>query len=347
MESGRARVAAFAIVAFFLGLFTQSFVQDTTTTSLPSSSSCPEVAPCVPCPQCDETLSPQATAPPKVGAVTSPSTTTSSGTEVQLHWSHNVLRDAVQFQSMTVKSKCSDKRPPRWLLDHRGFAGYCDVFLEKQSTDFVHGSRRISQQPPIARGTTVVNYAQSLVLCKLSSVLCLAPQAGEDHAMIHYVNVVDQIIVAPESVAFRKTSLVTSTAERKLTSDMCIALDDKSGSSFDRKASVLVVRLDGHHLTEAMPSPATSQHLQTRLGARGFDVFELRLASCASVATCLASIRDIGGTLDLIVVEVPSNSGEQATWASQQLLIELLGGADFMRSNKLAIGGVVMINGYQ
>ncbi|CUG93721.1 Hypothetical protein, putative [Bodo saltans] len=95
-----------------------------------------------------------------------------------------------------------------------------------------------------------------------------------------------------------------------------------------------------------MPSPATAQHLQSRLGARGFDVFKRLLTSCASVTACPASIRDTNGTLDLIVVEVPSNSRDPTTWASQQLLLEVLGGSDFMSSKKLTIGGVVMINGY-
>ncbi|CUG92766.1 Hypothetical protein, putative, partial [Bodo saltans] len=204
-------------------------------------------------------------------------------------------------------------------------------------------------QPAVARGTTVVNYAQSLVMCKLSGLLCLAPQAGEEHAMIHYVDLVDQIIVAPEAVAFRKPRHlpVPSSASRKLTSDLCIALDAGSESLFDRKAKVLVLRLEGRHLSDEALSPSAAQHLQARLGARGFDVTELRLASCATVTECLASIRSISGTLDLIVVEVPLDSSNDSTWASQQILIELIGSSEFLSSKKLALGGIVMINGYQ
>ncbi|CUG92767.1 Hypothetical protein, putative [Bodo saltans] len=205
------------------------------------------------------------------------------------------------------------------------------------------------RQPAVVRGTTVVNYAQSLVLCKLSGLLCLAPQAGEEHAMIHYVDLVDQIIVAPEAVAFRKPRHlpVPSSSSRKLTSDLCIALDAGSDSLFDRKAKVLALRLEGRHLSDEAVSPSAAQHLQARLGARGFDVTELRLASCASVTACLSSISRISGTLDLIVVEVPLDSSNESTWASQQLLIELIGSSDFLISKKLAVGGIVMINGYQ
>ncbi|CUG80877.1 Hypothetical protein, putative, partial [Bodo saltans] len=105
-------------------------------------------------------------------------------------------------------------------------------------------------------------------------------------------------------------------------------------------------RLAGRHLSDEALSSSAAQHLQARLGARGFDVAELRLASCATVKACLASMRRVYGTLDLIVVEVPLDSGNQSTWAPQQLLIELIGSSEFLNS-KLALGGIVMINGYQ
>ncbi|CUE89141.1 membrane-associated protein, putative [Bodo saltans] len=469
MESSK-RVAVFAIVAFFLGCFSQVLFQNTAS----SSPTCPtsDAPQCAPCPGCT--------------GKSSPETQFSSSAYMQKNlpsWRNGVLRDAVEFQSMAMRGKCSDKctahryqeiyartlfkfresSQPSKLLEiglgciydncalggpltymaylpnttyhaleidisvckakyaannvplklstyidehvcHGSSAdtptvsacgskfGPFDIVIDDGSHMLKHTSFSFlfwlkspglvpggyliiedlqvssmvawantaldysywssfsfwwnAKQPAIARGTTVVNYAQSLLMCQLSSVLCLAPHAGEEHAMIHYVNLVDQIIVAPESVAFRKSNVVTLT-ENKLTSDMCIALDDKSGSYFDRKANVLVVRLDGNHLSKKLLSSDTAQHLRTRLGVRGLDVYELRLASCASVTACLASINRIKSTLDLIVVEVPFNSGEQKTWASQQLLIEILGSADFMSSNKLAIGGVVMIDGYQ
>jgi hypothetical protein len=215
----------------------------------------------------------------------------------------------------------------------------------KTALDYAHSN---SKQPPIARGTTVVNYAQSLMLCKLAGVLCVAPSAGEEHAMLLYADVVDQIIVGTEAVAFRKAggpSLHSTEGQRTLTSDVILALDDKAFSSLDKAASVLIIWMDGVYKRGDDVSSTTASQLRASFGAYGFRVTHLRLSTCGSVSSCVAAM---GSALfNLIVVEMPTNSADASTWGSQGLLIDLLGSQEFVASGKLAVGGAVMINGYQ
>ncbi|CUF09850.1 Hypothetical protein, putative [Bodo saltans] len=235
------------------------------------------------------------------------------------HWNYSVLRDAVEFQHLTMRTKCSDKCTAHryqeiyartlvhfrviddgsHFLKHTSFSflfwlkapglapgGYL-IIEDLQVTAMADwgttaldydAAKHEAHQPAIARGTTVVNYAQSLLLCKLSALLCLAPQAGEEHAMIHYVNLVDQIIVAPEAVSFRKSKhfLTLSSLSPKLTSDMCIALDASSDSSFDRRAKVLAVRLEGHHSCQTK----RCLHQQRNTCRRGWALADLTSLSC-------------------------------------------------------------------
>jgi hypothetical protein len=220
----------------------------------------------------------------------------------------------------------------------------CFVGWAETAVDFTPEN---AKEPPTARGTTVVNYAQRLMLCAVAGLLCHAPTAGEQHAMLPYTATVDQIIVSAESVAFRKAGARRGSSEVKWSSDMSLAIEDTGDAVFDQHANVLVLWVEGVHEAPAEQwTTFSSKLLKDRL-RKGFQTHHLQLPSCGSIAACVAAARRMSGSYDLIVVEMPSNSADAVTWASQRQLVHLLGSTAFSSSQMLSIGGVVMINGYQ
>ncbi|CUG75394.1 transmembrane protein, putative, partial [Bodo saltans] len=149
---------------------------------------------------------------------------------------------------------------------------------------------------PVNRGVTAMSYAQRLFFCKLVKLFCDAPPAGVLHSVLPYVTMVDEIVLGPEVVGFRKTAASVTNVEAATcatTNDVSIvlvqapflttsqqALHSITSVVFARKALLFVVVFSPTGSAECPVASAasivdfeTTRFFDERFGANGYDTF--------------------------------------------------------------------------
>ncbi|CUG75384.1 membrane-associated protein, putative [Bodo saltans] len=202
-----------------------------------------------------------------------------------------------------------------------------------------HGSTSDAAEPhppdlahPVNRGVTSMSYGQRLFFCKLVGMFCHAPPGGALHSMAPYVSLVDEVVLGPEIVAFRKSlsfavannnkpaalqrSTTTTTTRVQCTafsSDVAIVLSQPTFPSlhstiidvapppkehricFSSKARIAVITTADAATNDCATDDETakdSTFFHYRFGAKGFDVSHFCLAPGKCDASCIRKALD-------------------------------------------------------